>query len=205
VHHAHQFHGIVAQEGRVGVEVELARAGDGDVADGEAALGCQDLPGDDVAVVLHHAQHDGIARPQVGAAPRSGDEVDALGGVAREDYLAVGARVDERADLLTRTLVGIRRSLAEGVNAAVYVGVIMRVVGGHGVDDLARLLAAGRGIQKDQPLAGVRFLVEDGEVGPDAGDVEWIGVGVGHKYRIAFASCNAAITSIIPAASRAGQ
>ena len=47
---------------------------------------------------------DGVAGAEVREAPRVGDEVDRLGGVADEDDLALGRRVDEGAYLLAGVL-----------------------------------------------------------------------------------------------------
>jgi len=48
----------------------------------------RDLPWHEVRVVLHLGDQDAVARAEIGAAPRVGDEVERLGGVAREDRLA---------------------------------------------------------------------------------------------------------------------
>ena len=49
----------------------------------------------------------------------------------------------------------------------------------HGLDDLARFLAAGRRVQEDEALAGVYFLIEDREIRQDGFDVEG---GLGHCH-----------------------
>ena len=72
-------------------EVEQAVGGERDPAQLDAALGREDVPGHDVGVVLHLGEHDDVAFAQVGATPRVGDEVQPLGGVLREDDLALGA------------------------------------------------------------------------------------------------------------------
>ena len=70
------------------VEVELAFVVDRHDAERRPGLLANELPRDDVGVVLHPGEHDLVARPEVGAAPALGDEVDALGAAAREDHLA---------------------------------------------------------------------------------------------------------------------
>ena len=50
-------------------EIELAIVGDGDPTDLEARLGGQHLPRDDVGVVLHDREHDGVAWAEVGPTP----------------------------------------------------------------------------------------------------------------------------------------
>ena len=69
-------------------EVEALIGGERDPAELDAALGGEDVPRHDVGVVLEVAEHDGVAGLQVGACPRVRDEVDRLGGVAREHDLA---------------------------------------------------------------------------------------------------------------------
>ncbi len=83
-----------------------------------------------------------VAAPDVPAAPRVGDEVDRLGRVAGEDDLVAVGRVDEPRDPGAGLLVGGRRLLADRVDAAMDVGVVLAVVVGDRVDDDARLLAA---------------------------------------------------------------
>ena len=87
----------------------------------DAALGGEDVPRHDVGVVLHLGEHDDVALAQVRAAPRVGDEVEPLGGVLREDHLALARRVDEPLHLQPRGLVGLGRLAGELVHAAVHV------------------------------------------------------------------------------------
>ena len=54
-----------------------------------------ELPGDEVRVVLELGDDDDVARPEVLEPPRVRDEVDRLGRVADEDDLARARRVDE--------------------------------------------------------------------------------------------------------------
>lgn len=61
-----------------------------------------DLPRHQVAVVLEHGDDDFVSRFQVGNPPRVRHEVDGFAGVAGEDDLAVGRRVDERGNLSPR-------------------------------------------------------------------------------------------------------
>ena len=56
-----------------------------------------ELPGDEVRVVLELGDDDDVAGAEVVEAPGVGDEVDRLGRAAREDDLALGRRVDEGA------------------------------------------------------------------------------------------------------------
>ena len=112
------------------VEDQPAVAVDRDVAQVEAAqlLG-QHHPRHDVGVVLHLRQQHGVARPQVGPAPRVGHQVERLGGVLGEDDLVgrIGS-ADEAPGHHAGPLVERRRLLGRGVDAAVHVGVGRLVV-----------------------------------------------------------------------------
>ena len=90
-------------------EIEAVVGGERNPAKFDAALGREHVPRNDVGVVLHLGEHDDIARPQVGAAPRIRDEVDGLGGVAGEDELGDVAGADELRD---RTPGRLERAVA---------------------------------------------------------------------------------------------
>ena len=77
------------------VEAEDAVVGDRDELEVAVLLLDEELPRDEVRVVLHLGQDDLVAARDVAAAPRVRDEVDRLGGVAREDDLVAVGRVDE--------------------------------------------------------------------------------------------------------------
>jgi hypothetical protein len=70
-----------------------------------------------------------VAGGDIRGAKGLGDEVDRLGGAADEDDLAGVGGVDEAADGFARRFVGFRRADAQGVHAAVDVGVVVLVVG----------------------------------------------------------------------------
>ncbi len=69
------------------VEREPALLVDLEVAQRRAGLGGEQLPGDDVRVVLGLREDDRVAGAHVLAAPRVGDEVERLGRVLRDDRL----------------------------------------------------------------------------------------------------------------------
>ena len=70
-----------------GRHVETVVVGQGNVGELRAPLRGQELPGDEVRVVLHHAEDDQVPLADIAAAPGLGDEVDRLGRVADEDAL----------------------------------------------------------------------------------------------------------------------
>jgi hypothetical protein len=137
------------------------------IAQGEAELVAQDLPGHDVGVVLHLGDEHLVARAQIGATPGVGHQVDALRRAAGEDHLAAVGRVDEAGDLLPRALEGRGGFLAQRVHPAVNVGIVAPVVVVHGLDHRHRLLAARRIVQVDQRRAAGHRALEDGEILPN--------------------------------------
>src|SRR6516165_3177387 len=87
---------------------------------------------------------------EVGRTPALGDEVDPLGRAPYEDDLALIRCVQKRADLLARFLEQLGRPGAQPVNPAMHVRVIGAVIIRDPVDDGARLLRAGAGIEEHQ-------------------------------------------------------
>jgi hypothetical protein len=122
-------------------------------------------------VVLHLGDDDLVARADHAAAVSVHHEVDALGAAAREDALAGLARVDEAPHLLARALVGRRRALAEVVDAAVDVRVLLAQILRAALDDDLRHLRRRGVVEVDERLA-VHGLAEHGEVGAHALHVE---------------------------------
>jgi hypothetical protein len=88
------------------------------------ALAAEDLPGDDVRVVLHLRDQHGVAGVDVRTAPRVGDEVDRLCDVLREDR-APRLCADERGDPPARAVVRGVGLLRQRVDAAMYVRVVL--------------------------------------------------------------------------------
>ena len=127
--------GLEPQQDLEDVEAEDAVIGDRDELEVAVALLDEELPRDEVGVVLHLGQDDGVAAVDVAPAPRVGDEVDRLGRVAGEDDLVAVGRVDEPRDLDPRRLVRGGRLLADRVDAAMDVGVVLAVVVRDGIDD----------------------------------------------------------------------
>ena len=153
------------------VELELAGVVDRDVAEARARLARDELPGDEVRVVLELGDHDGVAGAEVLEPPRVGDEVDRLRRAAREDHLALGRRVDEGGDRAAGALVALGRALGEPVDAAMDVRVLVLVERAHPVEHLAWLLGR-RGRVEVRERLPVDELLEEREVGAQRGGVE---------------------------------
>ena len=103
-------------------------AGDGQVSELRAGALGQQLPRHDVAVVLHLGEQDHVAGLDVLRAPGLRDEVDALGGAAREDDFVGAAGVDEFRGARAGGFEGGGGAVAQLVDAAMDVGVVVLVV-----------------------------------------------------------------------------
>src|SRR5665213_1806139 len=123
-----------------------------DEAQHRTGLRGEQLPGNEVRVVLELRGQDRVARPEVRQAPRERDEVDRLGRVARPDDLFGVRGVDEARDLGARVLELLGRARAKLVDAAVDVRVVVLVVVDERVDHGLRLLRGGGRVEKDEPL-----------------------------------------------------
>ena len=132
----------------VRVEVQHAVVAHRDV--GEPAA--EQLPRDDVRVVLHLGEHHEVVRADVRAAPRVRDEVDRLGRVLREHRLA-DRRVREPRHPLARELVRVRGLRGDRVDAAVDRGAVGLVVAVHRLQRRSHGLRGGRGVEIHQALA----------------------------------------------------
>jgi hypothetical protein len=149
-------------------------------------LGRELLPRNEVGVMLEDGRHDAVAAFDVVPAPRVRDEVQGLGRVAHEDDLALARRVDEPRDLRAGFLERGGRALAELVDPAVDVRVVLLEDARHRVDHLSRLLAGRRVVEVHErlPAHGLR---EDREVPADARNVQrrrFDGRGLdGHRHQ----------------------
>ena len=153
------------EEGLDTVEAYGTVVGDGEDAEADALPLLEQLPRDDVGVVLHLGEDDFVALTHEGLAEAGGYEVDALGGATGEDDFAGGTGVEEAADGLARLFVEVGGLLGKEVHAAMDVGIDVVVFVGHGLDDAARLLCRGGVVEVDEGVLVVDAAPEDGEVG----------------------------------------
>ena len=146
-----------------------------DQADTRASLQRDALPGHEIGVMLQGGGQDLVARLQVRAAPTRRDQVQAFGGVAHEDELVRVIGTNEASDTFTRRFVQIGRFNAEGVHAAVHVGVRIRIEVDQRINDLTRLLRGRRIIEVNQ-RSTVDLALEDRKVRTDPLDVQRVGL-----------------------------
>ena len=153
----------VGEERLVVFLLQVARVVHGYDLEHDALAVAQQLPGHDVAVVLHDGEDDLVALLEEGLAETGRHEVEALGGAAREDDFGGGAGVDEAPHPLAGGLVEVGGLLREVVHAAVHVGVDGIVFLGDGLHYAPRLLRGGRVVEVNERPA-VHLAPEYGEV-----------------------------------------
>src|SRR5262249_2609389 len=88
----------------------------------------QQLPRDDVAVMFHLREQNLVPALDILGAPRLRDEIDALGRAAGEDDLVRAGGVDELRPARARRLAGRGGAIAQLMNAAMHVRVIVLVI-----------------------------------------------------------------------------
>jgi hypothetical protein len=163
--------GSIVQQLLVRVQVELARVAHRDDAELCPFFLAQHLPRHDIGVVLHHRDHDRITVADLRASVTVGHEIDGLGRAAHEHDLPRLGRVEEPGDRGACGLVGLRRPLAEPVNGAMNVGILLGVETRQAIDDHLRLLR-GRGAVEIDERPAVNGLRQDRKILADRRHVE---------------------------------
>ena len=99
----------------------------------------------------------------IGVAPTARHQVDPLGRAGGEDHLLARGRVDERADLLARFFVQVGALIAQPVDAAMDVGVVLFVDVDQRLNHLPRPLRGGGVVEIDQRHVVVQPQPQDRE------------------------------------------
>src|SRR5262245_38702737 len=153
------------------VKDQLASIVDRSNAQTSALLLAEQLPRNNVRVVLHRGDENFIPGGDISAAISRRDQVDRLGCATSEDDLARLSRVYEGLRLDPRLFVFVSRALAEIMHASVNIRVIAFVVTRRSIYHGLRLLAGRRIIKINQWLS-VDSLLQYREVFSDSIDVE---------------------------------
>ena len=124
------------------------------------------VPRHDVGVMLHHAEHDLVARADASKTEARRDEIDRLGRRSGEDDLVVRCGVQEPPHGFASRLIGLSRRVGEIVQSAMHVGVFVLVGVDEPVDDLFRLLRRSGVVQIDERLP-IGSLGKDREIRAD--------------------------------------
>ena len=130
----------------------------------------EEVPRDDIGMVLHDREHDLVAFPQPHAAEARRDEIDRLGGVLGEDNFFLGAGIDEGSRRLARAFVSLRRLIGEIMQAAMHIGILRRIGAGQAIENLGRLLRRGGVVEINQRLA-INLHGQRRKIGADLLDV----------------------------------
>jgi hypothetical protein len=145
------------------LEVDVPVVQDRYVGELRIAVLAEDLPGNDVRVVLHLGEHHQVVTRDVHPAPGVRDEVDRGGRVRGEDRL-LWRRSQPRGDPLTGALVEVGRLDGQRIDPTVDRRARLRVVAGHRVDDRLRRLRRGARIQVCQRVV-IDAPAQDRELG----------------------------------------
>ena len=121
------------------VHIQRAIVEDGDGLHDCAALFSDQLPRNNVRVMLQFRDQNLVAGLQVLSAPRLRDQVDAFGRVLGQDGFALFS-IHEGRDLGAGCFKGVRGFLAQRVNAPMNIRVRRRHEVVHGVSHGQRLL-----------------------------------------------------------------
>src|SRR2546430_2427041 len=113
----------------------------------------EQLPGDEVAVVLHFGEDNQVSGRDIGITPAIGHKIDAFSGVACEDDLFALASVDEAGYFHARPFHLGGSFLADLVDTAMDVGMSGLVIGAHGLNDTIGLLRTRRAVEVNQRFA----------------------------------------------------
>ena len=91
-------------------------------------------------MVLEFREQNHIARTKIGCAPSGGDKIDCFRGAACENNVLVSGRVDELRHTIARALVSGGGAIAQLVDAAMHVGVVVLIIILNCIEHRARLL-----------------------------------------------------------------
>jgi hypothetical protein len=102
-----------------------------------------------------------------------GDEVDSFSRAARKNNLMCLPGVDQSPDFDARIFIFAGRQLAQIINAAVHIGVLLGVIAIDRLNHHLRFLRGGRAVQVDERTP-VNLLVKDRKILADPLYVEII-------------------------------
>ena len=122
--------------------------------------------------MLHFREQNHVAGLEILRAPGTRDEVDAFGRAAGEHDFVGASGVDEFRRARPGGFVTGRGAIAQFVDAAMDVGVVVFVIMHQRVNHRARLLRRGGVVEINQRLA-VDLLVEDGKILPQRSPVNF--------------------------------
>ena len=102
--------------------------------------------------------------------PRGGDEIDSFRRPARKNNFVGGFGVDEFSGTGARGFEGVRGAVAQLMDAAMNIGVVVFVIMHERINDAAGLLRRGGVVEINQRLA-VDLLMENGKISAQFGPI----------------------------------
>jgi hypothetical protein len=136
-----------------GINIQLALVRDRDRAKPSAGLLADQLPGQQVGVMLQDSYQHLVAGPERAPPPALGHQIDGLGRAPGEHDLRRARGAKKTRDLLACVVVGRGGPLAEVVQSTVDVGVLAGIEARDRVDHRSGLLTGGRIVEIDQPTS----------------------------------------------------
>jgi hypothetical protein len=163
VNHRENLHLLREQRIQLGQIEQAFVAGDGKIRNFRAGFLREQLPRHEVAVMLHFREQNHVAGLEIFCSPRTRDEIDAFGRAAHEDDFVGAFGVDEFRGARARGFKGVRGAIAQLVDAAMDIGVVVFVIMHERVNHRARFLRRGGVVEINQRLA-VDFLIENRKI-----------------------------------------
>src|SRR5581483_5542738 len=115
-----------------------------------AYLLTQNLPRDNIRVMLHGGDDNLIASSEERPAVALCDQINGLGRPADEDDLASLSGGEELSHRLPGALVGLRRHFAQRMDATMHIRVVRRIIPADRIDHDLRFLTRGRIVKVDE-------------------------------------------------------
>ena len=122
------------------------------------------LPRHEIRMMLHHGRENFVTRLEVGFAPTARHGIDRGCRALREDDFLRLAGIDELPDLFAGLLILLGTALAESMNSAMHVGVVVLVDAGDSIDHLPGPLRAGGVVEKHERMTVEHVAVENRKV-----------------------------------------
>src|SRR5690606_22963343 len=110
------------------VDIDIPCSHDGNGYHFGAALGADHLPGDDVGMVLELGYQHAVTGIEVMTPPAVRHQINGFGHAAHPDNLPGTGAVEKTAGGFAGAFKRLGRSITEGVNAAMNIGVVVAVI-----------------------------------------------------------------------------
>ena len=136
---------------------------DGNHFQHNALLVAQQLPGHNVAVMLHFRNNHLVAFLQKGFTKTARHQIQAFGGATRENDFGGGTRIDEIPHHLTGIFVQLRGLLRKEVHSPVHIGIDRAILIADGINHTPRFLRGGSIVKIHQRLS-IHLTCQDGKI-----------------------------------------